>query len=358
VIEGYAEATVRFAAAYPPAPHDAATLYTERWMFHGPAYRGVVGLGPVGQDGIRGVLETGAAKGALLDNAGQLFGYWVMIKDTVDRMAMPIAIRRLELYGPHPAPGERLPCAVQIRRHDATSVVADLSLGRWCRIEGWEDRRFTTDDRLWDVMQYPERHPLAAPQPGGWVWLSDHYRAAPTRDLLLRRFMGVRERADYEKQTPLAQRPWLSSMIAAKDAVRDALWRGGASALFPVEIELARGADGRPIVLGRDLRVSMAHKGENAVALATGSGSPGIDIQAIEPDSAAADASTLGAGDDAWPARLTAARTAAARARGIPDSDAGRLRVTDRTGERLLVDGLWVDTRREAGHIVAWTTAT
>src|SRR5262249_39140275 len=178
LFDGYAEATVRFAAAYPAAPPDdtaplvepapapvaAERLYVDRWMFHGPAYRGVVGLGPIGDDGIRGSIEVGAACGALLDNAGQLFGYWFMLRNEIDRMAMPVAIARIELFGPAPAPGERLDCTVRVRRHDARAVVADMTLGRagraWCRITGWEDRRFTTDERVWKVLTFPARNLL------------------------------------------------------------------------------------------------------------------------------------------------------------------------------------------------------
>jgi acyl transferase domain-containing protein len=348
-IDGYAEATVRFAAAYPPAPsddtaplagatpapHTPEQIYADRWMFHGPAYRGIAAVGPMGADGIRGTLETGAATGALLDNAGQLFGYWVMLANAIDRMAMPVAIARLELYGPHPAPGERLACTVRVRRHDERAVVADLTLGRagraWCRIAGWEDRRFTTDERFWNVLTFPERNLLAEPRAGGWVWLSDGYRAAATREQLMRRYLGERERAAYEAQPPLAQRAWLSGRVAAKDAVRDLLWRGGAGPLFPIEIEL----DGETVV-GRDLRVALAQQGEIAVALAA-RGRPGI---AVEED-----------GDGA---RVRAALAAAGQARG---ADPRRLRVADRTDERLLVDGLWVDTRRHGRHVVAWTVS-
>jgi phosphopantetheinyl transferase (holo-ACP synthase) len=342
-------------------------------MFHGPAYRGVVALGPVGKDGIRGVLESGAATGALLDNAGQLFGYWVMIANDVDRMAMPVAIARLELFGPPPPVGERLDCTVRVRRHEARAVVADLALGRagstWCRIEGWEDRRFTTDERLWRVMRFPEDNMLSERRPGGWVWLADTYRAAPTRDQLMRRFLGERERAEYEAQPPLSQRAWLAGRIAAKDAARDLLWRSGHGKLFPVEIELETEATGRTVArlagAGRaSLRVSLSHLGEVAVALACpgGDGSPGIDVEAIAPRDAAAalteeELALVGADDrDEWVARLLAAKRAAGRARGAAsDDDLRRTRIADRTGERVLVDGSWVDTRREGGHVVAWT---
>jgi acyl transferase domain-containing protein len=384
-IDGYAEATVVLAAAYPPpplvdgaslanarpAPCTAETLYTDRWMFHGPAYRGVVALGPVGDDAIRGTLETGAALGALLDNAGQLFGYWVMIHNDHDRMAMPVAIRRLAFFGPHPTPGERLDCTVRIRRHEARAVVADLSLARdgktWCAIDGWEDRRFDTDDRLWPVMRYPEENLLGEPRPGGWIWFADAYRSAPTRDQLARRFLGEKERAVYDAQPPKTQRAWLSGRIAAKDAVRRLL----AKKMFPVEVALDSDADGRPRVTAppQDLRVSIAHKGDAAVALAAAGRDVGIDVELVEPrDQAFAETAfsedelrLIATSDDRdeWLTRLWAAKEAAGKARGTGlAGNPRRLRVTDRTGERVLVDGLPVETRREGAHVVAWTIIT
>ena len=111
-IPGYARATVRFAAAYPPAPapslppltspraapHTAAEMYADRWMFHGPQYSGVVTLGPVGSDGVDGAIDVLPAPGALLDCAGQLMGWWVMQSETHDRLAMPVMIARIELF--------------------------------------------------------------------------------------------------------------------------------------------------------------------------------------------------------------------------------------------------------------------
>jgi len=380
-IDGYAEATIVFAAAYPPAPAaDAAalasprpapctaeTLYSDRWMFHGPAYRGVVALGPVGDDAIRGTLETGAALGALLDNAGQLFGYWVMIQNDHDRMAMPVAIRRLSFFGPHPTRGDRLDCTVRIRRHEARAVVADLQLaagGRvWCAIDDWEDRRFDTDDRLWPVMRYPEDNLLGEPRPGGWIWFADHYRAAPTRDQLARRFLGEKERAAYDAQPPKTQRAWLSGRIAAKDAVRAMTKRS----MFPVEVALESDAEGRPrVVAPPGLSVSIAHKGEVAVAIAAAGRDVGIDVELVEPrDRAFAETAfsddelrLIAPSDDRdeWLTRLWAAKEAAGKARGTGlAGNPRRLRVTDRTGERVLVDGLAVETRREGAHVVAWS---
>src|SRR5439155_2108582 len=143
--------------------------------FHGPAFQGVRALGSVGRDGIRGELEAGRAPGALLDNAGQLLGFWMMLSSDVDRLAMPVRIDRLRLFGPDPEPGERLACSVRVKRLGEREVVADLELARggrlWARIEGWEDRRFETDARLWTVLREPEKHLLAEPRREGFVRL-------------------------------------------------------------------------------------------------------------------------------------------------------------------------------------------
>ena len=76
-IDGYAEATVVFAAAYPapppvdtaplrdahPAAVTAARMYVDRWMFHGPAYQGIVEMGRTLQLTVvtEGIEEAGEA---------------------------------------------------------------------------------------------------------------------------------------------------------------------------------------------------------------------------------------------------------------------------------------------------------
>ena len=387
-IGDYSEATVILAEAYPAAPPDdtaplvnaarseisAQTMYDERWMFHGPQYQCVTDVGTLGDDGIRGELESKPARGALLDNAGQLFGYWVMRRHETNRMAMPVRIMKLSLYGPHPAPGERLTCSVRIRSQDEKSVVADLTLGQegraWVVIEGWEDRRFETDARLWPVMLWPEKSLLAEPQREGFVLFDDRYRGAPTRDQLARRFLGEAERADYERQGPRKQRAWLSGRIAAKDAVRDLLWKGGQGPIFPVELAIESEASGRPSVRlasGRDVRVSLAHKDDVAVAIAREGKDVGIDVERIEPRSDAfaelsftKDELRLVEGepkDEAW-TRLWSAKEAAAKAHGTGlQGQLGRFPIRDRAGDRLLVGDLWIETKRHGDFIISWTVA-
>jgi phosphopantetheinyl transferase len=163
--------------------------------------------------------------------------------------------------------------------------------------------------------------------------------------------------------------------MAAKDAVRHLLWRGGTGELFPVELSIDNDAAGRPLVRtpgGEDVRISLAHKDNLGVAHAAIGHDVGVDIERIEPrdESFAATAFTaaeralIAAGDDRdeWLTRLWAAKEAAGKRLGTGlDGNPNKLPITDRsgdrTGARLLCAGIWVETRRLGDHVIAWTKA-
>ncbi|MCB9727188.1 MAG: polyketide synthase dehydratase domain-containing protein [Deltaproteobacteria bacterium] len=395
-LRGYFEATLVLADAWPPAPAaadasltderpsevDAEALYAEGWMFHGPAYQSVAALDVLGSDGIRGTLVALEAPGALVDAAGQLFGYWVMRTAEKDRLAMPIKVARMSVYGPEPAPGTLVQCVVRIRGMSVRDVKADLELsvdGRvWAQIDGWEDWRFETDDRVWGVMQAASRHLYATMDPAGFAMVDDPGRSASSRDYLARRFLGEAERAAWNAEAPRARTPFLYGRIAVKDAVRAWLGERGGRPMWPVEVSVQSDAEGRPRVSGpwsEDLRVSIAHKDERAVAICCEGRDPGIDLELIAPrdDATAAlisvpeelelleaSARAEGASRDEWVTRAFAAKEALGKARGSGLSGNPRRFVIsdvaiDEAGVRLLVDGVWVWTARRGDHIVAWT---
>jgi phosphopantetheinyl transferase len=387
-LPGYARATVRLGDRYPaapaprlgplanprPAPLSAARMYADRWMFHGPRYQGVVELGPLGDDGIDGEILTLPAPGALLDCAGQLMGWWVMHTEARDRLAMPVRVERLALFGPHPAPGGRLGCRVRMRHVGEREVRADLELladGRvWAQITGWEDRRFDSDDAVWDVLMFPERSALAVPQEGGYVMVTEHWRAAASRELMMRRYLGERERATHEQIGLRGRRGWLLGRIAAKDAVRQHLWARGGGAMFPAEVELSNEPSGQPVVAlaGRAepsaLAVSISHKDDAAVAIVGDGEDVGIDLERIAPRTGAfADLAFTPAeralaearGGDEGMARLWAAKEAVAKLRGTGLTDPKKLEVRAAGGDRLAIGRDLVETARHGDHVVAWT---
>jgi phosphopantetheinyl transferase (holo-ACP synthase) len=314
------------------------------------------------------VIETLPAPGALLDCAGQLMGWWVMLHEDHDRLAMPVQIERIELFAAHPVAGERLPCKVRIRRVTEQTVRADLELARgnrvWARITGWEDRRFDSDDIVWEVLRYPERAALAIADPAGFVTVTEHWRAAASRELMMRRYLNERERAEHDTIGPRGRRGWLLGRMAIKDAVRLHRWQSAPqrAPIWPVEIGVSNEASGRPIVDG--LRVSVSHKDDLAVAIVDDTHDVGIDLERVEPrtetfTTIAYTAAELALGADRdrdeWHARLWAAKEAVAKALGTGMTDPKKFEVRRVAGEKVWIDDFEVDTKRAGNHVIAWT---
>jgi acyl transferase domain-containing protein len=251
----YAEGVVRLAAEYPkpqeqvmprlhrprPAPVQAAELYSDGWMFHGPRFAGVTTVETLADNGITGTLTVLPAPGALLDNAGQLIGHWMQVSRDVDQTVLPTGVDAVRYFGPAPATGQRIQCTAWILDVTPEQMRADAELrttdGRlWCRIEGWTTRRFTTDDRIWQVKLRPDRHTLAEPHPGGWVLVTEKWADSATRELMMRRYLTASERDCYLGLDLRTQRQWLVGRVAVKDAVRRWLWNRGAGPIFPAEL--------------------------------------------------------------------------------------------------------------------------
>ncbi|MBS2535987.1 acyltransferase domain-containing protein [Catenulispora sp. NF23] len=323
----------------------ARTLYDDRWMFHGPVFRGVEELTAIGDRHVRGVISALATPGAILDNVGQLLGYWVM--DTLpDRtVVFPMGMKRIVFHGP--TPRESVACHIRIRSVEDTVVVADaqlVSAGRvWAEISGWTDRRFGSHPDTKAVERDPGGALLACRRPGGWFAVFDRWTDPASRQLRMRSYLGAAERDLFEARPPRGRRQWLLGRIAVKDAVRQAIWdEDGRRKLFPAEITVGNDEAGRPLVSGTHGRalppfaVSIAHAGDVGVAIVrptAGDRRPqiGIDVEVV----AARDAATLafalsedeltrlrglvdlgGEGEDLWFARFWTAKEAVAKALG------------------------------------------
>jgi phosphopantetheinyl transferase len=288
-------------------------------MFHGPQFQGVTELDAIGPRHIRGTIATPAAPGALLDNAGQLLGAWMMSTHGSGEVVFPVGLQSLRLFGAHPPAGARVQCTVRVRSVADDILEADMQLvhdGRvWAQIEGWQDRRFTVDAA---VGRCPETTMLSRAHAGGWTVVSDAWTDLASRELIARGQLSALERADYERCSPRARRQWLLGRIAVKDAVRRLLSGEGSRPLFPAEIRVFNDHSGAPRVAGLhgaqlgELAVSLAHCRDVAVGIAarrpTG---VGIDVEEIADRGEAV-------GDVA----LSAAETALLRARaGQADED-------------------------------------
>ena len=392
-LEGYARATVVMARTFPtaPAPHmpeladgkpslvAAERLYEDRWMFHGPAYQGVSEIRCMSEAGIDGVLRAGRAPGMLLDNAGQLMGLWVMLWHEQDRLALPTSIDQVELFGPTPHHGEKLRAAVRVTGTDDSAVRADMELvsdGQvWCRIRGWEDRRFDSDDVVWPVLIWPEHNGLAEPGAGGWLLAEEHWRSSASRELMMRRYLSQDEQVRYASLHPRAQRLYLLGRIAAKDAARRWLWDRGAGPIWPLEVTVSNDPSGRPIIHAPGdarLSVSISHTPWLGVALVDEDRPVGIDAERVE-ERPAQFATTAFSDDElrlllegidaaTHPRLLTtgwAVKEALAKSRG--DGLGGRpkdISITECSGGSFVVDGRLVTTALRDGVVIAWTNGS
>jgi phosphopantetheinyl transferase len=221
------------------------------------------------------------------------------------------------------------------------------------------------------VERFADRNTLAKPQPDGWTVVFERWPDLASRDLVMRTYLNADERAHHDRCPARGRRQWLLGRIAAKDAVRQLLFDRGVEAVFPIEVSVRSEADGRPVVSTpylEHVRVSIAHKGPLTLALARHGADAGVDVERIEPrsDRFAAIAFSreelailADRGDhDEWVTRLWCAKEAAGKARGTGLGGSPRtLSVTEVEGERILVDGTWVETRRTGEFVVAWTVA-
>ncbi|MFE1561055.1 4'-phosphopantetheinyl transferase superfamily protein, partial [Streptomyces sp. NPDC058734] len=346
------------------------------------------------------VLKALPDPGALLDAAGQLFGHWMQLSLPVDRLVFPATVDRVRFCGPPPAAGGLVRAAARVREVRDVTVLGDVELrlpdgGVWARIEGWTYRRFGADERVWPMKFTPEVCGIGEPQPGGWCLARRRWSDPASQELVMRRYLGAAERAAYERLSPRARGPWLLGRIAAKDALRQLLWDGGAGPVFPAEVPVGNDPAGRPLALGplaAGFRLTIAHKERIAVALALPGRAVGIDLEPVAADPDALVRVALGPGELAlaealsgtWggprgagglPAALTAlwcAKEAAAKADGSglggrprewrvsadPDGDPfsgdGCLLVRSPDGRPYPVRTTLLGSS-PPGHVVAWT---
>jgi phosphopantetheinyl transferase len=290
---------------------DAAQVYAQRHLFHGPRFQCLTGSIVVGAKGAAAELLVRAPDDlfrstrrpqmltdpALLDTVGQLIAVWAMQQG---RAAFPIGLAKLELYQPAPAPGTRVPVRIEITGNSLMMLTANVEIqdgsgGVWLRIADWKSWQFQWDQRLVDFRREPTRHLLSdastLPVPGPVCQRLTKQRVAGfDLALLARHYLHMDEMASFFKKgsAPPRQMQWLLGRIAAKDAVR--AWHArrcnSEQRLHPAAFAIESDARGQPVVSRwPDQRqapplVSIAHCENHAIAVAHGE-PVGVDIERI-----------------------------------------------------------------------------
>lgn len=356
---------------------DAKSLYRERWMFHGPAYQGVDCIQAVGNNGIDGVLKVPTGQGSLLDNMGQLAGYWVM-ELPENCLAMPIGVDRIEFHAADPEVGELLQAQVRIRELTDLECVSDHRLFNQhgqcvLSITGWKTRRYQMDKPLWENSRKLDTQACSIELPPNIALFEDRYDTAILRDYLSRRYLSALEQRLYQSIAPKRKRQWLAGRVAAKDSVFFLLKSNGIASVFPQEMCVYNDDNGKPVLhpnvsttVPVNLHISISHKDQYAVAIAD-TQPVGIDIERIENFSESAinlafssqeNSLVLRAGEDRTLCFLRAwvAKEAYGKYRGT--GLGGHLldyRIEARVDDYFCIGGIWVITHRLPQHVLGWT---
>lgn len=379
--ETLAEATIVFAKEFPDAPPikalelkngrppacTAAELYSNRRMFHGPRFQGIVAFDRIGDDGLLAQLEVLPTNNLfrsnaspkfhidpfLLDAAGQLVGYWPVECLSEGFVLFPIRIKELTLYQENLRPGQRAICQLRISDVTQRQLRAEIDVigpdGRlWMRIAGWEDWRFYWPRSFYDFWRFPNRSTVSqtVEMPGlGGDSDVECRRIEPFgeigkgmwENLWAHLILSRRELAEYRTMSnPLPRAQWIFGRAIAKDAVRVWVKRHYGLDLYPADVEIVPDENGKPQVDDRWLnklgvpppRVSISHKGTVAVAAAAAH-DLGIDIEAVEPRGDAFETVAFDEGErrvlggfsgphrDEWVTRAWCAKEAAGKVTGF-----------------------------------------
>ena len=397
-----------------PWPITAEQVYGERFMFHGPAFQCIAGLGTLGNPAATAALAVRPADRlfastpdpllltdpCVMDGVGQVVGLWAKM---FDLCILPIGVDRVEFYCPPPPPGTMVPIRIEVVEvnHDDIQMRSHVELGDgsggvWARLAGWADFIMPVSGRYLHSTDAPHRfawsEELSLPdEPPGSVCtlLTREDFKGVNLEWTARLFLHARELEEYRTLASAARRrEFLATRAAAKDAAR--LWlsrRYDTSELpHPSTLVISHDAAGRPYVklgdgeLEDDLDLpllSIAHTEGCAVALAADV-PIGLDIEpatrdtrAILPSFATAEERALideladAYPDGVFPTKLWCAKEAVAKALGTGlqgrpkdfeavaiEGDGDFLMQHGPTGER------WVArTVRVGRFVVAWTSA-
>jgi phosphopantetheinyl transferase len=365
-------ATVLFAAEYRhdldlapadpagdgPWPITAEQVYSERFMFHGPAFQCVAALGTLGNPGATAALAVRPrdrlfasiptplllTDPCVMDGVGQLVGLWAKMNGLC---VLPTGVDRVEFYCPPPPPGTTVPIRIEVVEVDAVRMRSHVELGDgqggvWARLAGWADFIMPVTDRYLSATDMPQRYvwsqelslPGAGPGSACALLTRDDFKGV-NLEWTARLFLHARELAEYRAlEKDARRRQFLAARAAAKDAVR--LWwahKQGTSELpHPSTLVIGHDGAGRPYLEGDEglapPGLSIAHT--EAVAVAVAADVPiGIDVepatrdaQAILSSFATAEEVALveelagACPDGTAPARLWCAKEAVAKALG------------------------------------------
>ncbi|MFO0907748.1 MAG: beta-ketoacyl synthase N-terminal-like domain-containing protein [Isosphaeraceae bacterium] len=320
---------------------DAETLYSDQWLFHGPALQALVDVGMSCSEGIDGTLEVLPSEPLLpaetwpslhtdpiiLDAFTHLLGAWGIDGQAGEEgdVMFPLRVGEIALLGDQPEAGSAIACRIRVREVTRHRVRVDAELSRadgslWVRIQAWEDWRFYWPNRFRDVFRAPDRifvgEPMklaGAPSDLAAVWLEPPADMARPiwRDVLEWVQLTPAERLELrgrgESEVTATHRAW--GRIAAKEAARRLWANQGLPPVYPADLTIQHDDNGRPL-LRTDLEapgmtlpsLSIAHTEGVAVAIACREARVrvGVDVERVQTREASFEAAAFSADERGW----------------------------------------------------------
>ncbi|ASK30032.1 beta-ketoacyl synthase [Chryseobacterium sp. T16E-39] len=341
-------------------------------MFHGEKYQGITEIVEVGTKGIVGKIKGNGGKGSLLDNAGQLFGLWLQLTLTKDRIAFPVKIRDIEFFGDMHDQEGLFECTCLLTELNDEFAIADIILKRdgkvWCAITGWQNRRLEIDAALWSVSMSPLHNRLSEEIAPEVFFFHQAYTRVASWDFILKRYFNQTEKQYHQQLLPNKKKNWMVSRVAAKDAVRNLLRQQKDHACFPITFEIRSNEVGKPYLIGditEDIHISLAHKGKEAVAIARQGSPVGIDMEIIEERSSGfydlvftdAELALLKNRDQAeWTTRFWVAKEAYGKFLGTGlKGNPKAFEVNKIEGDRMWIEQTEIKIIKHKNYIIGWT---
>lgn len=344
----------------------------DRHMFHGEKYQGITEVSEVGTKGIVGKIKGNGGKGSLLDNAGQLFGLWLQLTLTKDRIAFPVKIRDIEFFGSMHDQEGLFECTCILTELNEEFAIADIILKRdgkvWCAISGWQNRRLEIDEPLWNVSMSPLHNRLSEEIAPEVFFFHQAYTRVASWDFILKRYFNQTEKQYYQQLLPNKRKNWMVSRVAVKDAVRNLLREQKNNPCYPITFEIAKDEVGKPYLIGdatEDIHISLAHKGKEAVGIARYGSPVGLDMEIMEERSSGfyelvftdAELTLLKDRDQAeWTTRFWVAKEAYGKFLGTGLKGNPKAFEVERIeNDHLWINNIKIKTIQHKNYIIGWT---
>lgn len=344
----------------------------DKHMFHGECYQGITEVSKVGTKGIIGKIKGNGGKGSLLDNAGQLFGLWLQLTLTKDRIAFPVKIKDIEFFGDLHDQDGIFECTCSLTEMNDEFAIGDILLTKnnkvWCKISGWQNRRLEIDEPLWNVSMSPLHNRLSKEIAPQVFFFHQAYTRVASWDFILKRYFNQTEKKHHQKLFPNKRKSWMVSRVAVKDAVRNLLKQEKDHPCFPITFEVASDEVGKPYLISeftKDVHISLAHKGKDAVGIARSGKAVGIDMEIIEERSSGFydlvftdnELALLKDKDQAeWTTRFWVAKEAYGKFLGTGlKGNPKKLEVEKITEDSLWINQTEIKTIKHKNYIIGWT---